>query len=210
MRRALLVLALLVTPAAAAPVTEVHYVMGTLYRITAEASARPAMRRCFQDARRLEEVFSRFLPESELSAVNREAGRPRRVSPDFARLLRASERLRDATDGRFILGLGTQVKAHNERRYSVKFDHPGSRHLVGPCELETGDVLPVDLIERGVPLRLVSPGIGQPVLRLALRAHQPLIWHLCRDDLTGCACAGDDERDSASAQSHGAPPRLAR
>jgi len=35
--------------------------------------------------------------------------------------------LADATEGRFVLGLGTQVKAHNERRYSVRFDHPGSR-----------------------------------------------------------------------------------
>jgi probable F420-dependent oxidoreductase len=35
--------------------------------------------------------------------------------------------LADTTGGRFVLGLGTQVKAHNERRYSVKFDHPGSR-----------------------------------------------------------------------------------
>jgi probable F420-dependent oxidoreductase len=35
--------------------------------------------------------------------------------------------LADATDGKFVLGLGTQVKAHNERRYSVTFDHPGSR-----------------------------------------------------------------------------------
>jgi probable F420-dependent oxidoreductase len=35
--------------------------------------------------------------------------------------------LADTTDGRFVLGLGTQVKTHNERRYSVTFDHPGSR-----------------------------------------------------------------------------------
>lgn len=35
--------------------------------------------------------------------------------------------LADATGGRFVLGLGTQVKAHNERRYSVQFDHPGPR-----------------------------------------------------------------------------------
>jgi probable F420-dependent oxidoreductase len=35
--------------------------------------------------------------------------------------------LADTTEGHFVLGLGTQVKAHNERRYSVKFDHPGSR-----------------------------------------------------------------------------------
>ena len=35
--------------------------------------------------------------------------------------------LADATDGRFALGLGTQVKAHIERRYSSTFDHPGPR-----------------------------------------------------------------------------------
>ncbi|MBI2169098.1 MAG: TIGR03617 family F420-dependent LLM class oxidoreductase [Actinobacteria bacterium] len=36
--------------------------------------------------------------------------------------------LADATGGRFLLGLGTQVKAHNERRFSVRpFEHPGPR-----------------------------------------------------------------------------------
>ncbi|MSO79859.1 MAG: TIGR03617 family F420-dependent LLM class oxidoreductase [Acidimicrobiia bacterium] len=35
--------------------------------------------------------------------------------------------LADATEGRFVLGLGTQVKAHIERRYSAEFEHPGSR-----------------------------------------------------------------------------------
>src|SRR5437588_685150 len=29
--------------------------------------------------------------------------------------------------GRFILGLGTQVKGHNERRFSVKWESPGKR-----------------------------------------------------------------------------------
>ncbi len=32
--------------------------------------------------------------------------------------------LAKASDGRFILGLGSQVKAHNERRFSVKFESP--------------------------------------------------------------------------------------
>jgi len=31
------------------------------------------------------------------------------------------------SDGRFILGLGTQVKGHNERRFSVKWDAPVAR-----------------------------------------------------------------------------------
>jgi probable F420-dependent oxidoreductase len=35
--------------------------------------------------------------------------------------------LADATGGRFTLGLGTQVRAHVERRYSAAFDHPGPR-----------------------------------------------------------------------------------
>ncbi|MAG33898.1 MAG: LLM class F420-dependent oxidoreductase [Deltaproteobacteria bacterium] len=35
--------------------------------------------------------------------------------------------LQGSTDGRFILGLGTQVKAHNERRFSVKWESPGPR-----------------------------------------------------------------------------------
>ena len=35
--------------------------------------------------------------------------------------------LQKASGGRFILGLGTQVKAHNERRFSVKFESPGPK-----------------------------------------------------------------------------------
>lgn len=35
--------------------------------------------------------------------------------------------LADSTGGRFLLGLGTQVKAHIERRYSSEYSHPGPR-----------------------------------------------------------------------------------
>jgi probable F420-dependent oxidoreductase len=35
--------------------------------------------------------------------------------------------LHKASKGRFILGLGTQIKKHNERRYSVPFSPPGPR-----------------------------------------------------------------------------------
>ncbi len=31
------------------------------------------------------------------------------------------------SQGRFILGLGTQVKGHNERRFGVKWEHPGPK-----------------------------------------------------------------------------------
>jgi probable F420-dependent oxidoreductase len=35
--------------------------------------------------------------------------------------------LQKASCGRFVLGLGTQIRRHNERRYSVPFDPPGPR-----------------------------------------------------------------------------------
>ena len=35
--------------------------------------------------------------------------------------------LAEAASGRFRLGLGTQVRAHIERRYGTAFDHPGTR-----------------------------------------------------------------------------------
>jgi probable F420-dependent oxidoreductase len=35
--------------------------------------------------------------------------------------------LQRASSGRFTLGLGSQVKAHNERRFSVKFESPGPK-----------------------------------------------------------------------------------
>jgi probable F420-dependent oxidoreductase len=35
--------------------------------------------------------------------------------------------LQSASDGRFILGLGSQVKGHNERRFSVKFESPAPK-----------------------------------------------------------------------------------
>jgi len=35
--------------------------------------------------------------------------------------------IQKASAGRFILGLGSQVRAHNERRFSVKFESPGPK-----------------------------------------------------------------------------------
>ena len=35
--------------------------------------------------------------------------------------------LQNASQGRFILGLGTQVKAHNERRFGLTWDRPGPK-----------------------------------------------------------------------------------
>ena len=93
--------------ARAEPVTELHYVMGTYYRITADGNdVVPALRGCFQDARRLEQVYSRFEADSELSRVNATAGAPREVSEEFASLLRRSLALGAATGGVFDVTVG--------------------------------------------------------------------------------------------------------
>src|SRR5262245_63791079 len=81
--------------------------MGTYFRITVDDPAdRPAMRRCFGEARRLEAVFSRFDPGSELSRVNTGGPGAVQVSRDLAQLLRASQRLAAATGGTFDVTVG--------------------------------------------------------------------------------------------------------
>jgi thiamine biosynthesis lipoprotein len=110
-RAALALLLVLSTTARAEPVTELHYVMGTYYRITADGDGVvPALRACFQDARRLEQVYSRFEADSELSRVNAAAGAPREVSEEFAGLLRRSLALGAATGGTFDVTVGPLVE----------------------------------------------------------------------------------------------------
>jgi thiamine biosynthesis lipoprotein len=108
----LLVLALLAShPAVAAPITEVHYVMGTYFQITAEhedvVRARTAVRRCFVTARRLDELFSRFDAASELSRLNARADEQVvTVSAEMAALLRRALQLQGVTDGGFDVSVG--------------------------------------------------------------------------------------------------------
>ena len=85
--------ALVLLPGAAVATagTQVHYVMGTYLRITADGDGAAAgMRACFQEVRRLDDVFSRWSETSELSRLNAAAPGARTVSPD----LRSSSRAR--------------------------------------------------------------------------------------------------------------------
>jgi thiamine biosynthesis lipoprotein len=98
---------LLVASAHAAPITEVHYVMGTYLRITAEGeAARSAMRGCFTAARKLEGVFSRFDAASELVRLNASAGTATPVGDDMRRLLARAATLSTATAGAFDVTVG--------------------------------------------------------------------------------------------------------
>ncbi len=111
---ALLAVAVFAGAAPAAVVTEIHYTMGTYFSIRvdgmSEKTARAAMRQCFAETRRLEAVFSRYRPDSELSRLNAGASDElQSLSPDMAELLRRSLALRQVTGGAFDTTIGAET-----------------------------------------------------------------------------------------------------
>lgn len=90
--------------------------MGTLVTITAvaesESVAQAAASSGFAEIRRLEELLSTWIPESELSRVNASAGvRPVPVSPDALAVVQRSLQAAEMTDGAFNIAIGPAVEA---------------------------------------------------------------------------------------------------
>lgn len=71
----------------------------------------------------VESVASRFRPESELSAINRNEVSPTELSPILAGVIRAADRARRVSDGLVDIGVGGAVKAWGyERTFGEVFD----------------------------------------------------------------------------------------
>ena len=72
-----------------------------------------------------------FLPLAVAATVTSEIKLGTAIAVAFPRspmvLAHIAWDLQKASAGRFILGLGTQVKGHNERRFSVKLESPGPK-----------------------------------------------------------------------------------
>jgi probable F420-dependent oxidoreductase len=72
-----------------------------------------------------------FLPLAVAATTTRRMGLGTAIAIAFARspmiLAHISWDLQQASGGRFVLGLGSQVKAHNERRFSVPWSPPAPR-----------------------------------------------------------------------------------
>jgi len=72
-----------------------------------------------------------FLPHPVIANRTDDIQQGTRIALAFTRspmaLAYAAWDLAAHSDGRFVLGLGTQVKGHNERRFSVDWDAPGPR-----------------------------------------------------------------------------------
>ena len=100
--------------------------MGTLVRIKLyardEVQARRAFRVAFDRIHQLDEILSDYNPDSELSRLR--AGRPVLVSEDLFRVLDASQRLAEETDGAFDVTLGPVIRLWREARRTHRLPDP--------------------------------------------------------------------------------------
>ncbi|MBI3992691.1 MAG: TIGR03617 family F420-dependent LLM class oxidoreductase [Candidatus Lambdaproteobacteria bacterium] len=78
-----------------------------------------------------EAAHDAFLPLAVCATTTKHVALGTNISVAFGRspfaMAQTAWDLQAACGGRFILGLGTQVRAHVERRYSMVFDHPAAR-----------------------------------------------------------------------------------
>lgn len=106
MRRALVLALVFATWSAAAhATTQMHYVMGTLLRVVVDDEVDLArFDACFDRARALDRMLSRFDPASELVRLNDAGGGP--ATPAFRGILAQALALGTATDGTFDVSVG--------------------------------------------------------------------------------------------------------
>ena len=118
--------------------------MGTIVTLTAvaptEEVAQRALTAGFQEIHRLEELLSTWIPTSELSHLNVEAGRrPVRVNPETLMLLRQSLEIAELTGGGFNIAIGPAAQAWNvteEARIPDQTELDKLRPLIGLAHLQ--------------------------------------------------------------------------
>jgi len=78
-----------------------------------------------------EAAHNPFMPLAQVAAATDKIHIGTNIAVAFARspyaMAQAAWDLQEVSQGRFHLGLGTQVRAHIERRFSAEFDHPAAR-----------------------------------------------------------------------------------
>jgi probable F420-dependent oxidoreductase len=85
----------------------------------------------YDGAMSMENQHEPFLPLAVAATATERVGLMTGIAIAFARspmvVAEAAHDLQTASGGRFVLGLGTQVKGHNERRFSVPWSPPAPR-----------------------------------------------------------------------------------
>ncbi|NOY89896.1 MAG: FAD:protein FMN transferase [Deltaproteobacteria bacterium] len=154
------------TPAPPAPSTPPPSIersrplMSTIFRIqvmnTPAEVAEPAIRDAFDEIARLETVLSEWLPESEISRINRDAGgAPIHVGEDTFAVIQAGLEVSRASEGAFDLSW-----AALRGLYSF---HPGEQVVPSTAELRARlgliDYRQIELDEDAHTVRLKRPGM---------------------------------------------------
>jgi len=142
---------------------------------------------------RREEILSRFRPESELSRLNRRAGRPASVGPLLFDAIEAALRAAAATGGAFDPTLGRQMAANG---YGCSFGFPERVTVLGMPPAGPGGGwrnITVDATDRVVTLPVgIALDLGGIAKGMAVDAAARL---LCDDGVeAGLVSAGGDMR----------------
>jgi FAD:protein FMN transferase len=137
--------------------TQMH--MGTLVSLTAVGPtpelANDAITAGFQEVKRLEQLLSTWISDSELSMVNASAGRsPVRVSLETMVVVRKSLQIAEMTDGAFNIAIGPAVDAWN---ISAEPRLPTSEELAALKPLVDLQYVHTDVWERTIYLQ--KPGM---------------------------------------------------
>ena len=155
---------------------EIHYVMGTLLDITLyheiEEQGKRVLRGCFQEARRLEEVFSTYDDASDLSRFNRHAGLgPLEIDREVWSALEICLRLGRETEGAMDITIGPLIDLW---RATEEHGTPPSPASLAEALRRTGiskvDLFPDgrgELRQAGMRLDLGGIGKGYAVDRLS-------------------------------------------
>ncbi len=137
-----------------------RYAMGTVLEITLPAGRTTELEPLFRRAAELERIFTRFDPSSELSRLNRDAGRgAQRVSPELARLLADSVGYSRLTRGSFDVTIGPLVAlwadAARRGRKPSRRELAEARALVGTRHLRADPLaFRAELLRPGVSVDL--------------------------------------------------------
>ena len=113
----------------------------TLQAFAPEQACLSAFGRVRKEARRLERLFSRTLPHSDISRLNRAEGTPVEISRDTADLLECALSYCADSDGRFDITMGAAVQLWDLRRAIIP-SQDALREAVAHVDWITGVIRP--------------------------------------------------------------------
>ena len=154
------------------PVRRAHYVMGTIFEITAYGADREetvrAVEQSFAAIRRADETLSHYRAESGLMRLNRSASQGAvTVDPDLYRVLEEALRFARLSEGAFDVTVGPLVKLWSEAaerdRAPSEQEILEARRRVGSAKVELLPQRQVQFAQEGLEITLGAIGKGWAV-----------------------------------------------